>query len=365
MKIVTIVGTRPNFIKMAPIIKEIKARESWEHVLIHTGQHYDDQLSKIFFRQLNLPQPDVNLGIGSMPYAQQIQSMVGKVAKALLHYHPDLVLVVGDVNSTLAGAIAARKINIPVAHVESGLRSFDCLMPEEINRFLTDSMSNILFTPSTDADINLAREGIPSKKVHCVGNVLIDTLIQNQRKIKNSLILNQLKLNHNEYILVTLHRPSNVDNKKDLEKIIQIFKRLPENFKIIFPVHPRAREALKRFRLQSKIRGIANLRMVGPLGYFDFLKLMTHARVVLTDSGGVQEETTFLNVPCLTMRASTERPVTVTHGTNKVIGTDPVKIIRAVRLALAGRGKKTKKIKKWDGKTARRIVDILARYKRF
>lgn len=358
MKIVSVVGARPNFMKIAPIAHALK-KTSIKHVLVHTGQHYDEKMSKLFFEDLKIPQPDIYMGIGSDTHAKQTAKIMTAFEDVLLEHKPDLVLVVGDVNSTMAATVVAAKMNIPVAHVEAGLRSFDRAMPEEINRMLTDSISDILFTTSSDADENLVKEGVDRKRIFLVGNVMIDTLMAQKEAALRSNILTELGVKENEYALVTLHRPSNVDHKENLTNLLDVFEQLQSSTKIIFPVHPRTRQKFDSFGLTQKIAGMKNLIFVEPLGYLEFMKLMMSARIVFTDSGGVQEETSCLGVPCLTLRENTERPITITHGTNHLVGMSKPKILKTAQAILKQKEQPLKKIPYWDGKAAERIVKAL------
>lgn len=360
MKIVSVVGTRPNFIKLAALVDEIKEHKI-EHVLIHTGQHYDFSMSKLFFDELGLPKPDEHLvcqtGIGA---DEQKKFLRIAIKTALERQKPDLVIVVGDVNSTVAGAEAAHELGIKVAHVESGLRSFDKTMPEEINRIRTDEISDLLFTTEKSGNENLLKEGISKDRIFFVGNVMIDTLIRHKEKSEKSKILSKLKLSKKEYCAVTLHRPSNVDNKKSFESILFILDKLQEKTKVVFPVHPRTRKNIELFKLNKKINSMKNLIITEPMGYLDFLCLMSNSRLVLTDSGGIQEEATVLGVPCITLRNNTERPVTVEQGTNLLVSTDKGKIIKKALEVINSKintNKKTPEL--WDGKAAQRIVEIL------
>lgn len=365
MKIVNVVGARPNFMKIAPLMAEFKKHKNIEAVLVHTGQHYDKKMSKKFFDDLDIPKPDINLEVGSKSHAKQTAEIMIRFEKVLLKERPDLVLVVGDVNSTIACALTAVKLGIKVVHVEAGLRSFDRTMPEEINRVLTDAISDLLFVTEKEAIDNLIREGVCRKKIHFVGNVMIDTLFKCKQKADKSNILKKLKLKSKEYAMLTLHRPSNVDCKATLARIFEALEEISKNIKIIFPVHPRTKSSLERFKIKSFSRYSSldtrynNILFIDPLGYLDSLKLMSNARLVLTDSGGIQEETTALKIPCVTIRENTERPVTVSQGTNVIVGTNKNKIIKEALLKI-----KTKKIsgknpKFWDGKTAERIVRII------
>ena len=357
MKIAAVVGARPNFVKIAPIVAELRTRPEATTMLIHTGQHYDGPMSDAFFANLELPDPDVNLRVQAPSATAQIAEIMLRLEPVLCSGHPDLVLVVGDVNSTLAGAITATKLGIRLAHVEAGLRSFDRTMPEEINRVLTDSISDLLFTTEPAANENLAREGIPSDRIHFVGNVMIDTLFHYRERARTSTVLETLAVKPQGYCLLTLHRPSNVDSEDTLRLLLGAVARIQEECPVVFPVHPRTRQHLER--LNGHLPTMANLRLVNPLPYLEFVQLMSNARCVLTDSGGIQEETTALGIPCLTLRKNTERPVTVSRGTNKVIGVDPHAIYAEWRRAADGQWPAGELPELWDGKAAQRIVKIL------
>ena len=360
MKIVSIVGTRPNFMKIAALIEEFKKHKEVNNVLVHTGQHYDEEMSKLFFDELKLPKPDINLGIGSGSYDEQTENIRAGLEEVFKKEKPDLVIVVGDVNSTVAGAEAAHELGIKVAHVEAGLRSFDESMPEEINRIRTDKIGDFLFTTEESGNVNLLNECVDKKKIFFVGNVMIDTLLKHKEKSSNSDILNKLKIKENEYCVLTLHRPSNVDKKEDFENVISILEELQDKIKIIFPLHPRAKKNIELFNLNGKIKSMKNLILTGPLGYLDFLYLMANSKLVLTDSGGIQEETTVLGVPCITLRKNTERPVTVEQGTNLIVSVDKEEVVEKSLEILNNEVTKDKKIPElWDGKAAERIVDIL------
>lgn len=361
LRIINIVGARPNLVKIAPLMREMKRHPEIEPILVHTGQHYDEKLSDIFFRQMGIPEPDVNLEVGSGSHAWQTAEILKRIESVLLERKPDLVLVVGDVNSTIAVSLAAAKIGLPVAHVEAGLRSFDRTMPEEINRLLTDALADYLFVTEDDAIENLLREGRPRERIYLVGNVMIDALRHFLPIAQKSRVGEELGLldgsGHIPFGVLTLHRPSNVDSPETLEKLLGAIGAVAEELPVIFPVHPRTQEKLKT--AGSKHR--PGLRMIPPVGYLDFLCLLSRARLVLTDSGGIQEETTALSVPCLTLRENTERPVTASQGTNQVVGTDPARIIAAARAILAGRAKAGRIPPLWDGCAAQRIVEVLLR----
>ena len=357
MKIAAVVGARPNFVKIAPIMRELRARTGFPATLIHTGQHYDSEMSDSFFETLEIPAPDVNLGVHASSAVTQIAQIMAQLEPVLLSEHPDVVLVVGDVNSTLAGALTAVKVGLRVAHVEAGLRSFDRSMPEELNRVLTDAVADLLFTTERAANENLAREGIPDERVHFVGNAMIDTLFRYRERCRASRILEVLGVSPGSYVALTLHRPSNVDDTETLERIINAIDRIQDEVPVIFPVHPRTRQRLEA--LGERLPSLPGLRLAQPLPYPDFVQLMANARCVLTDTGGIQEETTALAVPCLTLRTNTERPVTVTHGTNRVVGIEPAAIYAAWREVTEGRWPAGELPELWDGKAAERIVRIL------
>jgi UDP-N-acetylglucosamine 2-epimerase (non-hydrolysing) len=360
MKILHIVGARPNFMKAAPVFRAIAERNSAEQVLVHTGQHYDANMSEVFFKQLGLPEPDFNLEVGSGSHAQQTAQIMMRLEEALLRKKPDLTLVYGDVNSTLAGAVVCSKLRMPVGHVEAGLRSFDRTMPEEINRLITDQVSDLLFTPSEDGNANLAKEGVGADKIHLVGNVMIDTLT---RLLPASEQLwpelsSRLGIAEQRFGLVTLHRPSNVDDLAMLSAIVQKLEEISTHLPIVFPVHPRTRARMRDAQLPIKVGG--PLKLIDPVGYLDFLCLQQRARLVITDSGGIQEETTYLGVPCLTMRENTERPVTVDVGTNTLMGRDVARLKVEVEKILNGQGKKGRVPHLWDGSASKRIASVIS-----
>ena len=359
MKIINVVGARPNFMKIAPLIEALKKYPSIKQVLVHTGQHYDYKLSKIFFDELNIPEPDINLEAGSGGRDYQIKEISERFKSVLLKEKPDLVVVVGDVNSTIACASAAKESGVKVAHIEAGLRSFDLSMPEELNRIETDKISDFLFITEEGAFANLAREGISKNKIFFVGNVMIDTLIRNIEKSRKSRIIDELGLEKKNFIVSTIHRPSNVDKKKDLLKILEIFEEIQNKIKIILPLHPRTRKSIQKFQLDDKIRQLKNLIITEPLGYLDFLSLISNSKGVITDSGGVQEETTYLRIPCITMRSNTERPETITKGTNLLVGSSKSSILDAFNQIMDGTFKRGDIPKFWDGNAAERIAKIL------
>lgn len=358
-KILNIVGARPNFMKIAPIQRLMQASNKLEAILIHTGQHYDEKMSRSFFEDLELPEPDLYLGVGSGTHAQQTAAVMIELEKAVLELKPDLVLVVGDVNSTLAAAVVASKLHLPIAHVEAGLRSFDRAMPEEINRIVTDTVAEFLFVTEESGRLNLLNEGIDPQKIYFVGNVMIDSLLYYRPKAEQSTILNELNLDSIPYALLTLHRPSNVDLPETFEQIIDALSKIQQELPIIFPIHPRTQKMIRQFNLEKKIAEMKNFNMIDPLGYLDFLKLMSKSAFVITDSGGIQEETTVLSIPCLTLRENTERPSTVELGTNIIVGMNPDRIIKESFNIINGHGKPGQIPPLWDGKTAERIVSIL------
>ena len=362
MKIANIIGARQNFPKISPLLREMRRHREIHPLLVHTGQHYDEKLSDVFFRQMGIPNPEINLEVGSGSHAWQTAEILKRIEPVLLEERPDLVLVVGDVNSTVATTLAAVKIGIPVAHVEAGLRSFDRTMPEEINRVVTDSLAEYLFVTEEDAIANLLHEGRPRNRIYFVGNVMIDTLRQFLPVAQQTSLVNELGLKNgkgvNPFAVLTLHRPSNVDSMDTLRGLLRAIEAVADIMPVIFPVHPRTSARLAGIELGRH----SQLRMIPPVGYVDFLGLMSQARLVMTDSGGIQEETTALGVPCLTLRENTERPVTVTEGTNRIVGQDPVKIRRAVDEILDRGGTQELRVPKlWDGHAAKRIVEILLR----
>lgn len=354
MLVCNVVGARPNFMKIAPVVLESK-RRGIPQFLVHTGQHYDVNMSQIFFDQLGMPEPDIHLGVGSDTHARQTARIMVAFEEVCQQRKPDLVVVGGDVNSTLAASLVAAKQHIPVGHVEAGLRSFDRTMPEEINRVATDHLSELLFTTEKSGNKNLRREGVSEEKIHFVGNCMVDTLLKHVDVAVHGSPWNEFGLGPKGYGLLTLHRPSNVDNPKTLKPLIRMINKVSQRLPVLFPVHPRTKERLRE--LQMKMA--STLRFCEPLPYLTFVGLMAKARYVLTDSGGIQEETTVLDVPCLTLRWNTERPVTTTSGTNRLIGTDPQEIEKSVEEILAGKWRSGKRPPLWDGKAAQRIVDVI------
>lgn len=350
MHILHVVGARPNFMKAAPVLHALRARTGVRQTLVHTGQHYDKNLSDVFFTQLEIPAPDFNLGVGSGTHARQTADIMAGFEPVLLECKPDMVLVYGDVNSTVAAALVCAKLLVPVAHVEAGLRSFDRTMPEEVNRIVTDRLADVLFTPSADGDENLLREGISPKKIHLVGNVMIDSLVR--------LLPAAIRCPPNglpeRFALVTLHRPSNVDDAESLKNILKSLLTTSEQIEVVFPVHPRTRARIAQFGIN-----VDKLHLLQPVPYIEFLSLQRRATVVITDSGGIQEETTYLQVPCLTVRSNTERPITVTMGTNILVGHDSQELAVELSAILEGRAKRGNVPPLWDGRTGERIADVL------
>jgi UDP-N-acetylglucosamine 2-epimerase (non-hydrolysing) len=359
LKVINVVGARPNFMKVAPIVEEMKRRErEFTPLVVHTGQHYDPRMSDAFFRDLELPAPDVHLGVGSGTHATQTAAVMERFEPIVEREKPDWVIVVGDVNSTLACALVCSKLHVKVAHVEAGLRSRDRTMPEEINRLLTDQLADLLLTPSEDADRNLLAEGIPPERIRLVGNVMIDSLLKHLDRAGKSKIRETLGVSEGNYAVVTLHRPVNVDSPGSLSQILSALGTIAKRLPVIVPLHPRTRKTIDDFGLTEGIDH--DLKLIDPLGYLDFLRLFSGARLVLTDSGGIQEETTALGIPCLTLRENTERPITVDMGTNQLVGRDPETIVKAAQDVLNESSAPTNKIPPlWDGHAAKRIVTCL------
>jgi UDP-N-acetylglucosamine 2-epimerase (non-hydrolysing) len=355
-----VVGARPNFMKAAPLMREFAGRAGVEARLVHTGQHYDENMSKIFFEDLDLPEPDTYLGVGSGSHAEQTARVMVEFEKEVCSERPDIIIVVGDVNSTLACSIVGSKLLIPVAHVEAGLRSFDLAMPEEINRMVTDILSRFCFTTSPEAEINLRKEGVGEERIFFVGNIMIDSLLYYIKKADGCGVLERLGLAEKEYMLVTLHRPSNVDDPEELRELFSMLSRLAERMPVVFPIHPRTRKMLDSARPPVEVSD--RVVMIDPVGYLDFIGMMGSAGIVITDSGGIQEETTVLGVPCVTVRENTERPITIELGTNILAGTDPVRVESAVMGILDGPPAGHSIPPLWDGKTAGRIADVLCRH---
>lgn len=368
MKILHVVGARPNFMKIAPIMREMaQYPDAFEQILVHTGQHYDANMSQVFFEELEMPRPDVNLEVGSGSHAQQTALIMQRFELVLLDYQPDWIFVPGDVNSTLACALVASKLGIKVAHVESGLRSFDRAMPEEINRVLTDHLADLLFTTEPSGYENLREEGIATEKIHFVGNTMIDTLVRLLPKAEVRWPVLQERLGLARYVLVTLHRPSNVDDVEILREIMMALLEISQQIKVIFPVHPRTRQRIAELELdhaqpfeshRTDSEGMG-FQLIEPLGYLDFLALQAHASLVLTDSGGIQEETTYLGVPCLTARPNTERPVTLTQGTNCLVVSQRDALLEATMGIETSQTAHSVIPELWDGRAAQRVVRTL------
>ena len=356
MKVTHVIGARPNFMKAAPAILALRQYDEIEQVIVHTGQHYDRNMSDVFFEQLRIPAPDVNLEVGSGSHAVMTAQIMIAFEQVVLRDRPDLVLVYGDINSTVAATLVAAKVGVPVGHVEAGLRSRDRTMPEELNRLVTDQLADLLFTPSQDGDENLRREGVPAQKIHFVGNLMIDTLVRLLEHAKAPPIPGIER----DYLLVTLHRPSNVDDREMLRAIVEALRELSAELPIVFPVHPRTRQRIAEFGLD--LGDSSRFALMEPVGYLEFLALQRDARVVITDSGGIQEETTYLGVPCLTVRENTERPVTVELGTNVLVGRDMDRLKTEARRILAGEGKRGERPPLWDGRAGERVASIVAKF---
>ena len=363
MKILNVVGARPNFMKIAPLMAEYGRHENIHPILVHTGQHYDEIMSKLFFSELGIPKPDINLEVGSGSHAVQTAEIMKRFEPVVIDCNPDVVVVVGDVNSTIACSLVAVKLGAKLVHVEAGLRSGDRTMPEEINRVLTDSISDLLFCTEQSGVDNLVKESIAKEKIHLVGHVMIDTLISNLEKAKKSTIIEQLRkqgcLDGDVFAMLTMHRPSNVDDPKTFSQILDALEVIQKDMPILFPIHPRTRKNLNALGLQDRMDSLRNIHLMDPIGYLDFLKLNSCAKVVLTDSGGIQEETTVLKVPCITLRENTERPVTAEIGSNQIVGTDPERILAAYRNVTSGKWREPQIPPLWDGKAAERIVHIM------
>jgi UDP-N-acetylglucosamine 2-epimerase (non-hydrolysing) len=359
MKIVNVAGARPNFMKIAPLMEAYRSAEGVEAMLVHTGQHYDERMSDLFFRQLGIPEPDINLGVGSASHAVQTAEIMRAFEPVVSEHKPDAVVVVGDVNSTIACGLVAVKMGVKLAHVEAGLRSFDRDMPEEINRLLTDAISDFLFCTEQSGVDNLRHDGVDDAKIFFVGNVMIDTLMKNREKAEASNILEAFGLEPQGYAALTLHRPSNVDDPVVFARLLDALEAIQNDLPIIFPAHPRTTKNIAAMGFEQRVAGMKNLRLIEPIGYLDFLKLTANARLVLTDSGGIQEETTILRVPCLTLRENTERPVTAEVGSNQIVGTDTQRILDAYRSIISGNFRESQIPPLWDGQAAGRIVEIL------
>jgi len=360
IRLLNVVGARPNFMKVAPLHRAFAEHPRFESRIVHTGQHYDERMSDIFFRQLEMPEPDLYLNVGSGSHAEQTARVMTAFEEVVVREKPDLVLVVGDVNSTLACTLVATKCHIRVAHVEAGLRSGDRTMPEEINRIVTDSIADYLFVTEQSGVDHLRNEGIADEKIFFTGNVMIDALVRFRQKAAATTIMEDLALASKSYVLMTMHRPATVDRRDGLTALLETLEQISRAYPVIFPMHPRTRHRFDEFDLGDRLRALDNLRLLEPLGYLEFLRLMEQAAVVVTDSGGIQEETTFLKVPCITLRENTERPVTVTLGTNELMSLDPEGISRRVG-AIMNNGTVQSMIPPlWDGDAAQRIVLHLA-----
>lgn len=364
-RVLCVCGARPNFMKIAPLMDAFAAARQFEAVLVHTGQHYDERMSELFFRQLGIPEPDINLEVGSGGHGAQTGEVMKRFEPVVEQRKPDWVIVVGDVNSTIACALVATKLGVRVAHVEAGLRSYDRTMPEEINRVLTDAISDLLLASEPGAVENLRREGIDGAKVQFVGNVMIDTLLKHRARADQSRVLEEIGVAPGQYVVVTLHRPSNVDRREALGELLAAFERIAAETQVVFPMHPRTRRNLEQFGFGARVERLARLKITEPLGYLDYLKLMSASAAVLTDSGGVQEETTILGVPCLTLRPTTERPITITHGTNRLVPVGPggfpsqEAVVGSLRAALSDRRGAGLQPPLWDGRAAERIAQCL------
>jgi UDP-N-acetylglucosamine 2-epimerase (non-hydrolysing) len=358
-KVLHVVGARPNFMKIAPVMAAIERSGFAEQKLVHTGQHYDAAMSDVFFTDLGMPRPHIHLGVGSGSHAEQTAKVMVGFERVCLEETPDMVVVAGDVNSTVACAIDCAKLLIPCAHVEAGLRSFDMRMPEEVNRIITDRICDLLLTPSRDGDENLRREGASEDRIFRVGNVMIDTLFRHLPRAREAAGLARLGVTPGAYAVMTLHRPSNVDDEPVISGLLRAVEAIQRRVPVVFPVHPRTRKRLAEFGLDATLQRMPGLRLCDPLGYLEFLGLTSLAGLVLTDSGGLQEETTALGIPCLTLRENTERPVTVSEGTNTVVGVDPDLIVNEATKALDGRGKAGRIPDLWDGRASDRIAEVL------
>jgi UDP-N-acetylglucosamine 2-epimerase (non-hydrolysing) len=362
MKIIHVAGARPNFMKLAPILRALEPYPEISSKLLHTGQHYDSRMSAVFFEDLHLPQPDINLGVGSGSHAKQTAQIMQRFEPVVQADNPDLVLVVGDVNSTLACSLVAAKLHVPVAHVEAGVRSFDIRMPEEINRLVTDALSDLLFTPSRSANENLLRQGIPGEKIHFVGNVMVDSLLATVSKAKERRSWSEFGLEPGSYAVLTLHRASNVDDPKTLSELMASILQVAQLIPLVFPVHPRTSNRLAETELTGKIAATPELIITQPLGYMDFLSLLGSAKMILTDSGGIQAEASILGIPCLTLRENTEWPETIQQGTNRLVGTDSQRILTAATETLHSTEQIVARPECWDGQAAERIASVIRRY---
>lgn len=359
LRVMLVAGARPNFMKIAPLMAAMRREQIIQPFLVHTGQHYDERMSDLFFRQLEIPEPHVNLEVGGASHARQTAAVMTTFEPVVLEHKPDCVLVVGDVNSTIACGLVAVKLGVKLIHVEAGLRSCDRSMPEEINRILTDSISDLLFCSEQSGINNLRREGIPEDRIHLVGNVMIDSLLKHRDRARQLPVRQDLGLGDGPYAVVTLHRPSNVDSPEGLTKMLEVLTHVQSRLPVVLPLHPRTRKNLAEFGLEQRLRGLPHLRTTEPLGYLEFLNLMDSACLVMTDSGGIQEETTILKVPCVTLRNNTERPVTCAMGTNRLAGTDPARVIKILDEVLSAPRADGAVPPFWDGKAAERIVRVI------
>ncbi len=360
MKIILVVGARPNFMKIAPLNKILAQRKDVNAMIVHTGQHYDKMMSDVFLKELELPNPQYHLGVCKGSPSERLANVILKFEEVVKKEKPNLIVVVGDVNSTLAAALTASKTKTPLAHIEAGLRSFDKGMPEENNRILTDHLSDFLFVSEKSGLENLVREGIAPEKIHFVGNLMIDNLIHYLQKSKEKDIISKLGLEKGSYVLTTMHRPSNVDKEDKLRKVVRLIQKISEYKKVVFPIHPRTLKRLKEFRLEAQLKDVSNLILTAPLSYLSFLNLMSNALAVITDSGGIQEETTYLNVPCITLRNSTERPVTVEQGSNSLVpNLDIEKVLQVFESILTNTYKKGNIPELWDDQSARRVAEVI------
>ncbi len=362
LQLMFVAGARPNFMKIAPLVSAAERNGGFTSFIVHTGQHYSAEMSDLFFKELKIPAPDVNLGVGSDSHAKQTAAIMTGFEKVVEKHRPDAVIVVGDVNSTIACTLVAVKLGICVAHVEAGLRSFDRTMPEEINRLLTDAISDHLFVTEKSGVENLKHEGVNEEKIHFTGNVMIDTLLMFRDKAGGSKILEELGIDKgDDYAPITLHRPSNVDSPEPLARILDAFERLEGSLRLLWPIHPRTDAALDRFGLKKRLSAIKGLQITQPLGYVDFLKLQSEAAVIITDSGGIQEEANILKVPCVTLRDNTERPSTVECGGNVLVGNDPEAVLENIKSMARMDKSEIQSPPLWDGKAAERIMEILGK----
>jgi UDP-N-acetylglucosamine 2-epimerase (non-hydrolysing) len=362
MKIIHVIGARPNFMKVAPLLHALNAYPGINNYLVHTGQHYDDNMSSVFFRDLNIPLPDLNLEVGSGSHAEQTAQIMLRFEPVILQHRPDLVVVIGDVNSTVACSLVAAKLLVPVAHIEAGLRSYDRSMPEEINRIVTDVLSSLLFTPSRAATHNLLEEGISAEKIHFSGNLMVDNLLHAVQPAMERKLWTKMSLAPRGYAVLTMHRVSNVDEPARLKALVEAVQQIASTLPVVFPIHPRTAARLQESGILPYLKASSGLILIDPLGYMDFLSLLSQARLVMTDSGGIQAETTILGIPCLTMRANTEWPETLETGANLLVGSDPQRLMDEVAKSLARPLTKTTPPEGWDGLASRRVAEVLANW---